>query len=69
MTKDYEEFWKGVTSTSDEGKAVQILARIVLDREGRTFILNLEHNDAELCIEILDRVSSDSYLFSSRCLR
>jgi len=69
MTKDYQKFWKGVTSTSNEGKAVRTLARIVLDREGRTFVLNLERNDAELCMEILDRVSPDPDLFSFRCLR
>ena len=51
-----------MASTSDEGKAVRTLSQIVLDKEGRTFVSNLERNDAELCIEILDRVSHDSYL-------
>jgi len=69
MAKYYQQLWRDVASTSDEGKAVRTLARIVLDREGRTFILNLEHNDAELCMEILDRVSRDPYLFPSRHLR
>ena len=62
MAKDYRQLWEAVTSASDEGKAVQTLAEIVLDKDGKTFILKLEPNDAKLCIEILDRVSRDSYL-------
>jgi hypothetical protein len=59
MSKDYGRLWKSVTNTTDEGKAVRILAEILLDKEGRVFISNLEHKEAELCIEILDHVSSD----------
>jgi len=62
MDKDYSQLWKAVASTSEEGKAVRTLAEILLDNEGRTFISSLERDDAELCIEILDRVSRDSYL-------
>ena len=57
MAKDYQRLWKDVTSTSDEKKAVRTLAGILVDREGRSFISNLLRKDAELCIEILDRVS------------
>lgn len=48
--------------TNDEVRAVRTLAEILLDEEGRTFISNLEREDAELCIEILSRVSRDPYL-------
>jgi len=33
-----------------------------MDRGGRRFILHLERTDAELCIEILDRVCRDLHL-------
>ena len=57
MAKDYPQLWKDVTSARDERKAVRILAEILADREGRTFIRTLKRADAELCIEILDHVS------------
>jgi len=69
MSKDYRRLWNGVTGASDEGKAVRTLTKILLDKEGRTFILKLEHNDAELCINILDRVSCHSYPLPSCRLR
>ena len=65
MAKHYGRLWKDVTSATDEGKAVRTLAEILVDGEGRTFISNLEHKDAELCIEILDHVSRDPYLSPS----
>ena len=57
--RQHVELWEGVTGASDEGKAVRTLVEILLDKEGRTFISNLAHKDAELCIEILDLVSPD----------
>jgi len=69
MAKDYRRLWEDVTSTNDEGEAVRTLAEILRDKEGRTFISNLERRDAELCIETLDHVSHDPYLFPSRRLR
>ena len=65
MPKDYQRLWKDVTDTKDEGKAVRTLAEILVDKEGRSFISNLERKDAKLCIEILDQVSPDSYLLPS----
>ena len=65
MAKDYRQLWKDVTTTSDEGKAVQTLAEILLDKEGGTFISDLTPKDAELCIEILDHVSRNSHLLSA----
>jgi hypothetical protein len=59
VVKDYGRLLQSVTDTADEGKAVRILAEILLDKEGRAFISNLEHKEAELCIEILDHVSRD----------
>jgi len=69
MDKNCQQLWQDVASTSDEGKAVRTLAKIVLDKLGRTFILGLERNCAELCMEILDRVSRDPYPLHSCCLR
>lgn len=69
MAKDYRQLWKVVTSASDEGKAVRTLAEIVLDKEGRSFILKLEHDDAELCMKVLDYVSRHSYPLPSCRLR
>jgi len=69
MAKDYSQLWKTVASTSDEGEAVRTLAEIVLDKEGRAFISRLERDDAELCIEILDRVSRNPYPLPSPRLR
>ena len=65
MAKNYQQLWQDVASTSDEGKAVRTLAEIVLDKPGRAFISNFERDDAELCIEILDRVSRELYLLPS----
>ena len=69
MAKDYRQLWQAVTGASDEDTAVRTLAEIVLDKRGRLFILELGRNDAELCIEILDRVSHHLYLLPSRYLR
>jgi len=57
MAKNYQRLWKEVTSTIDEAKSVRILAEILVDKEGRTFVSRLGREDAELCIEILDHVS------------
>jgi len=50
MAKNYQQLWRDVASTSNEGKAVRTLAEIVLDKPGRAFILELERNGAELCM-------------------
>jgi hypothetical protein len=59
MAKDYHRLWKGITNANNEAKAVRTLTEILSDKEGKGFISNLERRDAELCIEILDRVSHD----------
>jgi hypothetical protein len=59
MHKHYYRLWADVANTTDEAKAVRTLAEILADRDGRTFISHLERKSAELCIEILDRVSRD----------
>ena len=70
MAKDYQRLWEDTASTNDDGaKAVRTLTEILLDKEGRCLISNLERKDAELCIEILDLVSRDPYLLPSRRLR
>jgi len=57
MTKDHQRLWKGVANATDKAQAVQILADILADHEGRAFISRLDSKDAEPCIEILDDVS------------
>ena len=65
MAKDYRQLWKEITAAGDEGKTLQTLAKILLDKESRTFISNLAPKNAELCIETLDHVSRDPYLLSA----
>lgn len=62
MANDYRRLWTDVANAKGEAKAVQILAEILADKEGRVFILNLDSEGAKLCIEILDRVSRDPRL-------
>lgn len=64
MDKDYSELWMNVVNATDRGEAVHILTGILLDEEGRSFIANLEGEEAELCVKILDHVSHVLNLFS-----
>ena len=57
VAKDYKKLWKSVAKATNEGKAVRNLVDILSDEDGREFTSNLEHTDAELCIEILTNVS------------
>ena len=57
MIKDYHQLWNGVINATDEAEAVQTLAKIVADSDGRAFVLRLKLKDAALCIETLDHVS------------
>jgi len=57
MTKDYQQLWSSVVNAADEAEAVQTLAEIVADSDGRDFALLLESGDAALCIVILYHVS------------
>lgn len=57
MTGDYQQLWKSLTNATDKTVAVRILAEIVADREGRTFVMGLGSEAAKLCIETLDYVS------------
>jgi hypothetical protein len=59
MVNSYQQLWTDAAKTNDEAKVVQILTEILTDKEGRSFILNLDRKKAKLCIEILDRVSCD----------
>ena len=44
---------------ADGAESVRTLAKILSSEDGRSFISNLEPPEAELCIEILDHVSSN----------
>jgi len=65
MAQVYQYLWKGVTSATDETQAVQTLAKILADKEGRAFISHLDRKDAEFCVEILDNVSHGPRLHHS----
>jgi len=56
MTKDYQQLWEDVTNATNEATAVQTLAEIVVDSDGRAFTLGLESEDVAMCIETLDHV-------------
>lgn len=64
MAKDYQRLWEDITvsSKSDEAEAVRTLTEIVVEKEGRAFISSLDRAEAELCIELLNRVGLDCYL-------
>lgn len=59
MVVDFNKLWKNARTTVDEAESVRTLAKILSSTDGRTFISNLEPLEAELCIDILDRVSSN----------
>jgi hypothetical protein len=59
MDGEYQRLWDDVKNAKDEAEAVQALAKILIDKKGRSSILGLEPKDAGLCIEILDRVGPD----------
>jgi len=58
MNADYDKLWKRIRSAVDEGESVRTLVKILSAKDGRIFVLNLEPSEAELCIEILDHVST-----------
>jgi len=62
MTRDYQQLWERVASATDEAQAVQTLAKILTDKDGRVLIRRLGSSDAGLCIGILSNVSRDLYL-------
>ena len=64
MANNYQKLWMDAINAKGEAKAVQILAEILADKEGRNFVSNLGPKDAEFCIELLDRVSRGLFLFS-----
>lgn len=65
MAKDFQRLWKGVTTAEDEAAAVRALAEMLIEKDGRAFVSCFERKNAEFCIDILDRVSSNSYLLPS----
>ena len=61
IPKDYRKLWAKVTDATDEATSIRILAEILTDKQGGTFVTQLERRDAEFCIEILDYVSRDTH--------
>ncbi|KAF9644384.1 kinase-like protein [Thelephora ganbajun] len=65
MAIDFNKLWKEARTTEDEAGSVRALAKILSSKDGRTFILNLEQTEAELCIEILDHGLAEHKLHAS----
>ena len=61
MAKDYRKLWAKVADVTEGTESTRILAEILTDEQGGTFVSQLGRRDAELCIEILDRVSRDPH--------
>ena len=60
MVTDFNGLWKKAREATDETESIRTLAKILSSKDGRAFILDLEPQDAEFCIEILDHVNSNS---------
>ena len=58
---DYQKLWEAFINAPDEAK-IRALAEIVVDSEGRAFVLGLKREAAVLCIGILDSVSYNLHL-------
>ena len=59
MTTDFNGQWKNARTATDEAESIRTLTKILSSKEGRTFVFNLEPQDAAFCIEMLDHVSSN----------
>lgn len=57
MAGYYPRLLAKATSAGDKDDSVGILAGILADRSGKDFILDLDREEGEPCIEILDYVS------------
>lgn len=58
----FARLWGQVVHATDDSRAIRILAEILVQKEGRAFISRLGRDEAELCIEVLGRVSRNLYL-------
>lgn len=56
---DFDGLWKKARTSVDGANSIETLAQILSSKDGGTFILDLGPQDAELCIKILDHVSSN----------
>lgn len=55
----FDKLWKRACTTADKGESARSLVEILSSKDGRTFALNLEPSEAELCIEILGHVGAN----------
>ena len=62
MGKDYQQLWVAATNATDGGQATHTMAEILADTDGKVFLLRLDSNDVESCIEMLGDVSSNPRL-------
>ena len=58
----YQQLWNDVANNPNDPEAVWTLTKILADEKGRDFVLDLEREEAILCMELSDRVSCDPHL-------
>ena len=56
---DFNKLWKKARTVAGEAESVRVVAGILSSKDRRTLISNLEPQEAGLCIEIPDHVSSN----------
>ena len=61
MATDFDGQWKKARTAAitDEAESIRTLAKILSSKEGRTFVFDLEPQDAAFCIDMLDHVSTN----------
>ena len=64
MSVNFTRLWKKARAAPNETEFVRSLAEILSSRDGRKFILTLNQEDAEQCIEIMDQVRSPHLYYS-----
>lgn len=65
---EFARLWAQVVHSTSVSDSVRILAQVLVQRDGRTFISHLKPKDAELCIELLGHVSHGFHYPKISCL-
>jgi len=60
MTEYYPQIWTGIANETEEMQAIQALAGVVAEKDGRVFISRLDGKDAVSCVRILYQVRNNS---------
>ena len=65
MLVNFNRLWKKARAAPNETEFIQSLAEILSSRDGRKYILTLNRQGAEQCIEIMVHVRSNPHLHYS----